>query len=138
MHAGRDACIRTRSLVCRQAIERPYNTSRTRSALGPIVAFCCAGIGFTGAHLPHERVDREDGVSGISDEVIDATGDCVPVAPKRVAFEAPTAHVGLVRDDGRALARLLVVERKKGRRADTSGRAQHECCERDHTEASSA
>ena len=93
------------------------------------------GNGRTGANLPRERVDRGDGIFCIE---VDATVDCVPVASSRVArvaFEAQTAHVGLVRDDGRALARLLVVEAKRGRRADPSGRAQRKCCQRDHTEA---
>ena len=91
--------------------------------------------GRTGANLPSERVDRGDGTFCIE---VDATVDCVPVAPNRVAVEAHTAHVGRVRDDRRALAGLLVVEAKKGQRAFASGRAQHENCKYDDTEASSA
>jgi hypothetical protein len=85
------------------------------------------GNGRTGANLPRERVDGGDGAFCIE---VDATFDCVPVAPSRVAFEAQTALVGLARDDGRALAPLLVVEPKRGRRTDPSGRAQRECCKR--------
>ena len=95
----------------------------------------------TGAHRPHERVVLGDVIFCFSDEVVDATVDCVPVASSRVTrvvFGAQTLHVGLARNDGRALAGLLVVEAKKGQRADTSGRAQRECCEHDQTEASSA
>jgi hypothetical protein len=65
------------------------------------------GNGRTGANLPRERVDRGDGTFCIE---VDATFDCVPVAASRVAFEARTAPVRLVRDDRRALAGLLVVE----------------------------
>ncbi len=66
MHTGTLA----RSLV-RQANGNAWQTSRThvkngfREALPRSVAlvkFRGAGIGFTGAHLPHERVDRDDGM----------------------------------------------------------------------------
>jgi hypothetical protein len=71
----------------------------------------------TGAHRPHERVVLGDVIFCFSDEVVDSTVDCVPVASSRVTrvvFGAQTLHVGLARDDGRALAGLLVVEAKKG------------------------
>ena len=59
-----------RSLVG-QANGKAWHTSRTHvknatpEALPrsvALVAFRGAGIGFTGAHLPHERVDLDDGV----------------------------------------------------------------------------
>ena len=69
----------------------------------------------TGAHLKRERVDRAAGTFGVE---VDAAIDCVPEAPSRVAVEAQTAPVRLVHEAGRAHACRIVVERKKGRRAD--------------------
>ena len=73
----------------------------------------------TGAQLQRERVDAGRGGGNFGIEV-DATVDCVPVATShvgRLQGIAQAAPIGLVRDDGRAPACLLVVEREKARRA---------------------
>jgi hypothetical protein len=145
-------CRQRCSLAGRQADENAWQTSRTHvksATLRPLLdtAHCRmrrilqCGNGRTGANLPRERVDLGHIIFGISDEEVDATVDRVPIASSRVArvvFGAQTRHIGLARDDGRALAPLLVVEPKRGRRTDPSGRAQRECCKNDQTEVSSA
>jgi hypothetical protein len=95
----------------------------------------------TGAHLQCESVDCAAGSSGVE---VDVTVDRVPVTPSRVRssqaflFRAQTAPVGLVCDDGRALARLVVVETQKGPRAASAVWAQREGCNGKATEATSA
>jgi hypothetical protein len=96
----------------------------------------------TGAHRPHDRVDDVICcILQLSDEEVDATVDCVPVASSRVTrvgFGAWTKHVGQTRNVSRALAGLLVVEVMKGRQASASGRGQRKCCKCNRMEASSA
>ena len=127
--------MHTGSLARGQAVGREcmtYFTHIETATLRPV-------LGRTGAHRPHERVD--DVICCISDEEVDATVDCVPVASSRVTrvgFGAWTKHVGQTRNVSRALAGLLVVEAKKGQQAEASGRGQRECCKCNRTEASSA
>jgi hypothetical protein len=140
IHARTHACTHARTHARRRtdmhAAAGRHGTHRTRHSktqpLRPLpgIVLCrmCraaysrirrSGNRRTGAQLQRERVDAGRGGGNFGIEV-DATVDCVPVATShvgRLQGIAQAAPIGLVRDDGRAPACLLVVEREKARRA---------------------